>query len=112
MPPAKGLPNSGVSCRRLNVKVSLAKPIPILGIPAGVHDVQRLLYYNFLKCFWNDAFDYETNNMINFDWYHPHYAWQHTREEVEGWLRAMDVVEYAFHDANPNGISVLLKKRR
>ena len=54
----------------------------MLGIPAGEHDVQRLLYYNFVKCFWNDAFDYETNNMVNFDWYHPHNAWQHTEDEV------------------------------
>lgn len=100
----------GRELSKLKAKITLTKPIPILGIPAGEHDVQRLLYYNFLKCFWNDAFDYETNNMVNFDWYHPHNAWQHTEEEVTGWLNALGVTEFAFHPANPNGLSVLLRK--
>lgn len=95
---------------RLNATITLTKPIEVLGIPAGVHDVQRLLYYNFVKCFWNEAFDYETNNMVNFDWYHPHDAWQHTHAEVEGWIEELGAVEYRFNDANPNGISVLVTR--
>ncbi len=95
---------------RLGSKVTLTKPIEILGIPSGTHNVQRLIYYGIMKCFWNEAFDFETNNMVNFDWYHPHDAWQHTREEVEGWLRALTVENYVFNDANPNGLSVLLAK--
>jgi hypothetical protein len=100
----------GRELSRLNATITLEKPIPVLGIPAGTHNVQRLLYYNFVKCFWNEAFDYETNNMVNFDWYHPHNAWQHTDEEVEGWLKDLGVSAYSFNDSNPNGISVLLTK--
>jgi len=100
----------GRELSRLNAEINLTKPIPILGIPAGKHNVQRLVYYNFLKCFWNEAFDFETNNMVNFDWYHPHNAWQHTQEEVEGWLKELDIKEYSFNNSNPNGISVLLRK--
>jgi SAM-dependent methyltransferase len=100
----------GRALSRLQSKITLEKPISILGIPAGTHDVQRLIYYNFIKCFWNDAFDYETNNMVNFDWYHPHHAWQHTQEEVEGWLAALGVTDFRIHDANPNGISALIRK--
>lgn len=106
----EGLTELGRELSRLNVQIELKKPIPILGIPAGIHNVQRLVYYNFVKCFWNDAFDFETNNMVNFDWYHPHNAWKHTQEEVEGWLKELDVREYSFNDSNPNGISVLLRK--
>ena len=106
----EALTDLGRELSRLNVKVTLEKPIPLLGIPSGTHDVQRLLYYNFVKCFWNEAFDYETNNMVNFDWYHPHTAWQHTEEEVRGWLDELGVKEYHFNDANPNGISVLLRR--
>jgi hypothetical protein len=90
--------------------VTLENPIPVLGIPAGTFDVQRLIYYYFVKCFWNDAYDFDTNNMVNFDWYHPHFAWKHTPEEVAGWLKELGVIDYAIHDANPNGISVLLTK--
>lgn len=106
----EGITELGRELSRLNATIRLEKPIPVLGIPAGMHNVQRLLYYNFLKCFWNEAFDYETNNMVNFDWYHPHNAWQHTDEEVEGWLNDLGVKNYVFNDANPNGISVLLTK--
>ena len=100
----------GRELSRLDATITLKQPINVLGIPAGTHDVQRLVYYSFVKCFWNDAFDFETNNMVNFDWYHPQDAWQHTTEEVESWLKSIGVREYRFNDANPNGISVLLTK--
>lgn len=106
----EGLTELGRELSRLNAKITLNQPIPILGIPAGTHDVQRLIYYNFVKCFWNEAFDFETNNMVNFDWYHPHNAWQHTEEEVQEWLQELGVHNYQFNPANPNGISVLLTK--
>lgn len=106
----EGLTELGQELSRLNAAITLEKGIPILGIPPGTHNVQRLLYYNFVKCFWNDAFDFETNNMVNFDWYHPHNAWQHTEEEVRGWLDEIGVNNFKINDANPNGISVLLKK--
>ncbi|MBY0421693.1 MAG: methyltransferase domain-containing protein [Parvularculaceae bacterium] len=106
----EGITELGRELSRLGAKITLQKPIDVLGIPAGEHDVQRLLYYNFVKCFWNEAFDYETNNMVNYDWYHPHHAWQHTDEEVKGWLAALGVREFEINDANPNGISVLLRK--
>lgn len=106
----EGLTELGRELSRLDASITLSRPIEVLGIPAGTHDVQRLFYYNFVKCFWNEAFDFETNNMVNFDWYHPYDAWQHSREEVEGWLRKLGVKEYAFHDANPNGHSVLLTR--
>ncbi len=106
----EGITELGRALSKIDTRITLTKGIPQLGIPAGEHDVQRLLYYNFLKCFWNDAFDWETNNMVNFDWYHPHDAWQHTEDEVRGWLMGMGVVDYEINDANPNGISVLLTK--
>ena len=108
----EGLTELGRELSRLGAKITLEKPIPVLGIPAGTHDVQRLIYYNWVKCFWNEAFDYETNNMVNFDWYHPHNAWQHTQEETEGWLHDLGAKEWQVNDANPNGISILVTKPR
>jgi SAM-dependent methyltransferase len=108
----EGLTELGQQLSRLGAKITLTRPIPALGIPEGTHDVQRLLYYNFLKCFWNEAFDFETNNMVNFDWYHPHNAWQHTEDEVRGWLRELNVERFSFHPANPNGLSVRFVRKR
>jgi hypothetical protein len=106
----QGLTELGRELSRLGAKITLTQPVPLLDIPAGTHDVQRLIYYTFVKCFWNEAFDFETNNMINFDWYHPQDAWQHTTEEVGSWLKSLGVEQYKFNDANPNGISVLFTK--
>ena len=36
-------------------------------------------------------------------------AWQHTEDEVAGWLRELGVETFRFNDSNPNGISVLLR---
>ena len=91
----EGMTELGRELSRLGATITLTQPIEILGIPAGTHDVQRLIYYNFLKCFWNEAFDFQTNNMVNFDWYHPHHAWQHTVEEVESWLQELGVDDTA-----------------
>ena len=96
----EGITELGRELSRLNARITLSRPIDILGIADGTHDVQRLIYHTFLKCFWNDAFDFETNNMVNFDWYHPHDAWQHTDDEVRGWLDELGVREYQFNDAN------------
>jgi len=100
----------GRELSKIDQTITLDKPVDVLGIPAGEHNIQRLFYYNFVKCFWNDAFDYETNNMVNFDWYHPHNAWQHTDDEVIGWVKALGVSDYQINDSNPNGISMLLTK--
>jgi len=70
----------------LKIKINVDEPIDILGIPAGEYDLQRLLYWHFLKFYWNDGLDFESNNHTNFDWYHPRYAFRHTPEEVKEWL--------------------------
>jgi SAM-dependent methyltransferase len=100
----------GRALSALQQRFTLDNPIDVLGLPAGEHNIQRFFYYGFLKCFWNESFDFETNNMINYDWYHPHHAWQHTDEEVHQWMAELGVTEYSINDANPNGISVLLTK--
>ena len=69
--------------------ITLDRPIPLLGIEAGEHDVQRLIYWHFLKCFWNDDFSPNLNDLVNFDWYHPPYASRHTEDEVRGWCDAL-----------------------
>ncbi|HYE86607.1 MAG TPA: class I SAM-dependent methyltransferase, partial [Vicinamibacterales bacterium] len=73
------------SLSELNATVDVPEPIPFLGIPAGRHDVQRLIYWYFAKLFWNKQLSFEENNHVNFDWYHPVYAHRHTEAELRGW---------------------------
>jgi SAM-dependent methyltransferase/uncharacterized protein YbaR (Trm112 family) len=95
----------------LDAKITLEKPIPELGIEAGEHDVQRLIYWNFLKCFWNDDWSQEINVLTNFDWYHPPYASRHTAEEVRQWC-ADAGFEPTLLDDGDSGISVLAHEAR
>ncbi|MGQ9581651.1 MAG: methyltransferase domain-containing protein [Armatimonadota bacterium] len=75
----------GQALAELRVEVKVPEDIPYLGIKAGVYDIQRLIYWHFAKLFWNEAFTFEENNHVNFDWYHPRYAHRHTEEEIRRW---------------------------
>jgi SAM-dependent methyltransferase len=93
----------------LGATITLKRDIPLLGIPAGEHDVQRLIYWHFLKCFWNDDFSPNLNDLVNFDWYHPPYASRHTQDEVRGWCDALGLnVEHL--DDGDAGISVVARR--
>jgi SAM-dependent methyltransferase len=79
----------GKQLRAVAGEIKITKPIPLLGIPAGTFDVQRFVYWFMLKCFYDDGGSSITSTLENYDWYKPRYAWRHTREEIEGWLRAL-----------------------
>ncbi len=69
----------------LDTEVEIPEDIPYLGIKAGRYDVQRLLYWHFAKLYWNNAYSFEENNHVNFDWYHPQYAHRQSEEEIRRW---------------------------
>ena len=96
----------GKALSDLDVEVDVPEEIPYLEIEKGREDVQRFLYWNVLKCFWNDDYDFETNVIVNFDWYHPRYAFRHDPDEVRGWFadRGLDVERL---DVVPSGISAV-----
>lgn len=98
----------GKSLSELKANIEVPE-IPILHIKGGVIDLQRFIYYNFIKCFWNSEFSYEENVLINFDWYHPKYAHRHTPEEVRGWLEELGLKTIVF-DVGESGISVRAEK--
>jgi SAM-dependent methyltransferase len=85
---SKSLAMLGKALTEIDAKIEVPE-ISLLGIPGGEEDAQRFVYWNMLKCFWNPDFDFELNVLINFDWYHPKYAWRHTHEEVEAWFREL-----------------------
>lgn len=94
----------GRELARVGATVRLERGVPLLGIPPGEHDVQRLLYWHFLKCFWNDDFGHELSVQTNFDWYHPPYASRHTEDEVRGWCADADL-DVVHLDVIESGIS-------
>jgi SAM-dependent methyltransferase len=74
-----------------------APDIPELGIKGGRYDIQRFIYWNFLKCFWNEELGRETSVITNFDWYSPSNARRFSEQEVHALVRENGLSERFFH---------------
>ena len=98
----------GRTLAHLNVTVDVEEDIPVLGITKGKVDLQRLFHWNVFKCFWNDEFDFFTNNIVNMDWYHPVHCHRFTPEAFREWFRnGWDIQAWDVQDA---GISCRARK--
>ncbi len=95
----EGITRLGRTLANLGVTVEVEQEIPVLGIPKGPIDLQRLFHWHLFKCFWNDEFDFFTNNLINYDWYHPEHCFRFEPGEFRQWfakgweIQAWDVQE-------------------
>jgi SAM-dependent methyltransferase len=94
----------------LKLEIEVPADIPVLEIKAGKYDLQRFLYWNMFKCYWNDTMDWESNVITNFDWYHPLHAHRHTPEEVKQWCEE-EQLEIEHLDVQESGVSVRARKR-
>ena len=90
----EGLTALGKALSNLNATIELP-PIPLLGVKGGKYDLQRFIYYHFIKCFWNDEMTWDENVLVNVDWYNPQYAHRHTPTEVLEWC-----AEFGLHIAS------------
>ncbi|MEJ7730206.1 MAG: class I SAM-dependent methyltransferase [Polyangiaceae bacterium] len=99
----------GKALTELRCTVDVPEDIPILGIKAGKQDIQRFIYWNVFKCYYNETMDWDSNVITNFDWYHPLHAHRHTEEEVRAWCTE-ERLSIEHLDVQESGISVLCKK--
>jgi arsenite methyltransferase len=91
----------GQALAELETEVDVAEDVPLLGIKAGRYDVQRLVYWNVAKLFWNSDMTFEENNHLNFDWYAPRYAHRQTEEDVRRWYEesGLEITRFHVHEA-------------
>jgi SAM-dependent methyltransferase len=67
-----------------DLKITFTAPnIPLLGIKGGEYDIQRFIYWNFLKCFWKEDWGTALCDSTNYDWYSPSNAKRYGREEFD-----------------------------
>jgi arsenite methyltransferase len=104
----KPLTALGQALAELNTEVDVPD-VPLLGIEAGRYDVQRLIYWNFAKLFWNAELSFDENVHVNFDWYHPRYAHRQTEEEVRRWCADAQLHIERFH-VDPAGFTVRARR--
>lgn len=74
-----------------------APDIPLLGIKGGKIDIQRFIYWNFLKCFWNPELGHDTSLATNFDWYSPSNARRFSEVEVRRIVADRSMAIASFH---------------
>lgn len=74
----------GKRLTELNVKF-VCPDIPALGIKGGEYDIQRFIYWNFIKCFYHPKWTKQENDACNFDWYSPSNAERYSPEEFKQW---------------------------
>jgi SAM-dependent methyltransferase len=99
----------GRNLSALGVKVTVEDEFPEFGLPKGEYDVQRLIYDYIFKCYWNPSFDFETNVMVNFDWYRPLHAYRYTPADMQEWA-STNGLEIQHLNVSPSGLSVIFQK--
>ena len=84
--------------RLSSLKVSFDAPeIPLLGINGGEVDIQRFIYWNFIKCFWNEELGHATSVATNYDWYSPSNAKRYSEEEFMAMVASSNLDGIYFH---------------
>ena len=71
--------------------------IPALEITGGRMSLQRFVYWNFLKCFWDSGLGRKNSVLTNFDWYSPSQAFRFREEEFLEWIKANALEIVHFH---------------
>ena len=104
----EGFTQLGRALSKLDVEITIEKDIEILGIVRGTYPLQRFFHYNIMKCFWNDGFDFFTNNIVNVDWYHPEYCYRYEPDQFLAWFDTG--WEIQSWDVREAGISCRAKK--
>jgi SAM-dependent methyltransferase len=85
----------GKALQQVTQPVVIGDDLPLLGIPAGTYPVQSLVYYHFLKCFYNPVFGDTYSTLVNYDWYHPEFAFRYDIDELREWFveNALEIEE-------------------
>lgn len=83
----ESLTKLGVHLGDLQIEVNVPEEVPLLGIPAGKIDLQRLFYWYIFKAFYDPSLTLQEMHHINFDWYAPKNAHRHTIQEIRHWCQ-------------------------
>ena len=81
----------------LNVTID-APDRPLMGIKGGTYDIQRFIYWNFIKCFWREEWGKEMCDSTNFDWYAPSNAQRFSKEEFITMINENKLEQRHFHE--------------
>ena len=95
----------GKNLSQIKKTITISKDIPLLKIKKGTYDIQRFIYWNFIKCWYSKDVPFEQSVATNFDWYFPEYAYRHSPSEVKKWFKNSRLKITHFNE-NESGLSV------
>ncbi|MBA2611538.1 MAG: class I SAM-dependent methyltransferase [Bacteroidetes bacterium] len=98
----------GKTLTDLNVKFN-CPDIPALGIKGGEYDIQRFIYWNFLKCFYHPQWTKKENDSCNFDWYSPSNAERYSADEYKVWANELNLKIDFFRSEEAGHTSIVSK---
>jgi SAM-dependent methyltransferase len=85
--------------RLSELKIEFESPdIPLLGIKGGKYDLQRFIYWNFLKCFWREDWGFDLCKSTNYDWYAPSNAKRFSKQDFLDMISANQLEISFFHE--------------
>jgi SAM-dependent methyltransferase len=81
-----------------DLKINIDVPdIPLMDIKGGTYDLQRVIYWNFIKCFWNADLGHDASVMTNYDWYFPSNAKRYSEDEFKDLIAENHLLINYFH---------------
>ena len=83
--------------------------VSLLNIPNQSKTLQRFIYDNFLKCFFNSSIGFKQSVIVNYDWYIPDIAFRYSLPEFKEMCLSTGF-EFKYLHTEPSCISGRLKK--
>jgi arsenite methyltransferase len=92
----KPLTKLGKTLGDLNINIKIDEDIDLLDIQKGEYNLQRLLYWFFIKMYYDGSFTIDEMNHINFDWFRPLNCYRFLPEEIGQWLKKSNLEKLRF----------------
>lgn len=92
----KPLTKLGKAIGDLNINITIDEDIELLEIQRGEYNLQRLLYWFFIKMYYDSSFTLDEMNHINFDWFRPLNCYRFLPEEIGQWLKKSNLEKLRF----------------
>lgn len=105
----KPLTKLGIALGKIKQKLVIPEDIPFLEVKAGVYDLQRFVYYHFLKLFYNPKLSFTRHVVNNWNAYYPAHVLFHSGDEIRKMISAAGMKVEHFNEQG-NGVAVLARK--
>lgn len=102
----KPLTKLGIALGELNQTITVPEDIFYLGIKAGTYDLQKFIYYHFIKLFYNADLPFVRHNVNNWNAWYPSPVHFHEPHEIEAMVSESGFTVKHWRESG-NGIAII-----